>query len=357
MIKILHAADLHLDSAFTGRSEAATTRLRAELCRIPEKITALCKKENCDLLLLAGDLFDGRYTKESLLTLKNALEEVAVPTFISPGNHDFCTPDSPWLAELWPENVHIFKNPAVESVALPQLDCRIYGAGFSSMDCLPLLDNFHTMGDERYHIGLFHGDPMQSGSAYNPISQGQVTASNLDYLALGHIHKQGAFRAGKTLCAWPGCPMGRGFDELEEKGVLLVTLDQSATATFIPLDTPRFYDWQVQLETAPEEAIAKMLPGAGNEDFYRITFTGEWEKPNLTELYKRLSAFPNLELRDKTQEPVDVWASVGRDSLEGVFFQMLREVFDEEKGQSQEIALLAAKISRKILDGSEVVLP
>lgn len=357
MIKILHAADLHLDSPFVGRSRETAEWLRIQLQAVPEKIAQLCKRERCDLLLLAGDLFDGEYTKEGYLSLRNALEEVEIPTFISPGNHDSCGAHSPWLAELWPSNVHVFKNPVVESVALPRLDCRVYGAGFSSMDCDPLLENFQTVGQERYRIGVFHGDPMQSGSPYNPISQAQVAASNLDYLALGHIHKTGSFRSGRTLCAWPGCPMGRGYDELEEKGVLLVTLDGQANARFLELDTPRFYDWQIAVDTTAKQAVARRLPASGNKNFYRITFTGECEKPNLNQLYEEFSAFPNLYLRDQTQPPVDIWGTAGEDSLEGLYFKMLQQAMEEAGTEEGEIALLAAKLSRKILDGSEVVLP
>lgn len=357
MIKILHAADLHLDSAFSGHDQSATTWLRAQLRDVPEKIATICKNENCDLLLLAGDIFDGGATKESCLALGNALEEVGIPAFISPGNHDFCAAGSPWLTQLWPGNVHIFKNPVVESVALPRLDCRVYGAGFSSMDCDPLLENFKTEGQERYHIGLFHGDPMQSSSPYNPISQVQVERSGLDYLALGHVHKMGSFRRGSTLCAWPGCPMGRGFDELEEKGVLLVTLDEHADARFLELDTPRFYDWQIAVDTTAQQAVARRLPASGNENFYRITFTGECEKPDLEQLYSQFSDFPNLQLRDRTQPPVDIWGTAGEDSLEGLYFKMLQKTTEEAGEEDREIALLAAKLSRKILDGSEVVLP
>lgn len=357
MMKILHGADLHLDSPFAGRDPDATARLRARLRAVPGQIVDLCRAHSCDLLLLPGDLFDGCDTKESVLALKNALEEAAVPTFIAPGNHDFCAPGSPWLWELWPENVHIFKNPTVESVAVPELDCRIYGAAFTSMDCSSLLENFQTVGQERYHIGLFHGDPVQSGSPYNPISQAQVAASGLDYLALGHIHKTGSFRAGRTLCAWPGCPMGRGFDETGEKGVLLVTLEEQAEASFIALNTPRFYDWEAPVLSTAGETIGELLPAVGNENFYRITLTGETEKQDIPGLYRQFSAFPNLEIRDRTQPPVDIWGSAGGDSLEGVYFEMLRRTFQQEDENEKQIALLAAKMSRQILDGNEVVLP
>lgn len=357
MLKILHAADLHLDSTFTGRSEGATARLRPALRAVPEKIAALCRAESCDLLFLAGDVFDGAPAPDTLRELKRTLQDLAIPTFITPGNHDFCTPASPWLTESWPENVHIFKNHAVESVALPALDCRIYGAGFTSMDCDSLLEGFHAQGEEKYHIAVLHGDPVQQNSPYNPISQAQVAASGLDYLALGHIHKGGSFRAGKTLCAWPGCPMGRGYDELGEKGVLLLTLTDTANIRFVPFDTPRFYDLESQVCTTAQAAIAEKLPAAGNHDFYRITLTGECEMPDLPALAAQFSHFPNLELRDRTQPPVDLWGCVGNDSLEGVYFGMLKEAMEDQDEATRRIALLAAKISRKILDGGEVVLP
>ena len=110
-MKILHSADWHLDSPLTGKSEEQSRYLRKELLKIPEKVAAVCKNEGCDLLLLAGDLFDGAYTKESLNAVRTALAEVGVPVFISPGNHDFCAPNSPYMAESWPENVHIFTKP------------------------------------------------------------------------------------------------------------------------------------------------------------------------------------------------------------------------------------------------------
>lgn len=357
MLKILHAADLHLDSAFAGRSEAATARLRQQLRAVPEKIVEICRREDCDLLLLAGDVFDAAPTAETLQLLKKALSDVQIPVFISPGNHDFCTPASPWLTGTWPENVHIFTVPTVESVAVPALDCRIYGAGFTSMDCDALLEDFQIQGEETYRIAVLHGDPVQSGSAYNPVSQAQVANSDLHYLALGHIHKTGSFRAGRTLCAWPGCPMGRGFDELEEKGVLLVTVGDVADARFVPLDTPRFYEMEATVETTAQAAIADQLPAMGNEDFYRITLTGECDTPDLEALTAAFAQFPNLELRDKTQPPADLWGCVGTDSLEGVYFGMLKEAMEGQEGDSAHIALLAAKISRKILDGGEVVLP
>lgn len=356
-MKILHSADLHLDSPFAGLTEIQARQLRRAQLALPGKLAALCRSERCDLMLLAGDLFDGPWTRESLDALRFALEEAAVPVFITPGNHDFCGTSSPYLTENWPDNVHIFTRPTVESVALEALDCRIYGAGYRSMDCEGLLAGFQAGGSEKYHIGLLHGDAVQTGSPYCPITAEQVRESGLDYLALGHIHKMGSFRAGSTLCAWPGCPMGRGFDELGTKGALIITLDGTAEAAFIPLDTPRFYELSAPAGSDAASAVASLLPAVGNDHFYRITLTGESEQLDLPGLYEVFSVFPNLELRDRTVPPVDLWSCAGEDSLEGVYFRLLKEALDTADEDHARTVTLAARISRQILDGQEVVLP
>lgn len=347
-MKILHTADWHLDAPLQGHGPA----LRQALEMVPGLILEVCRQERCDLVLLSGDLFDGAYTSHTYQNLYNVLKEMAVPVFITPGNHDFCAPQSPWLQELWPDNVYIFKSAQIESVALPDLNARVYGAGFTGMDCPALLQDFRADCTEQYAIGIFHGDPTQINSAYNPITKLQVENSGLDYLALGHIHKSGAFRAASTLCAWPGCPMGRGYDEPGEKGVYIVTLAESATAEFRVLDTPRFYDLQ-----AEPTALGSVLPPVEDGGYYRVTLTGTCEEPDLPALQAEFSHLPNLVLRDRTTRPVDVWGSLGEDSFEGVYFGLLKQALDAAPEEEKEEILLAAQISRALLAGQEVILP
>ncbi len=354
-MKILHAADLHLDTPFAGRRAEQVSYLKRALLGIPEKIAELCRAQGCDLLLLSGDLFDGEASPESIHALKTALATAAVPTFISPGNHDFCSPDSPWLTEIWPENVHIFTKPSIESISLPQLDCRIYGAGYTSMDCPPLLENFRAEGSETYHIAVLHGDPIQRNAPYCPITQAQVAASGLHYLALGHLHTTGQFTAGNTLCAWPGSIMGRGYDETGERGLYVVTLGSPTAIEFLSLDAPRFYDLEVEVLTTAEDALTSALPAVGSEDFYRVTLTGESEPFDTADLLRE--DFPNLEVRDRTVPPAELWACIEEDSLEGIYFRMLHDALADADQDTAEQITLAAKISRRILDGREVALP
>ena len=347
-MKILHTADWHLDAPLQGHSE----QLRQALGAVPGKIFEICKQEHCDVVLIAGDLFDGAYTPHTYQNLYDVLKAMAVPVFITPGNHDFTGMDSPWTKELWPENVHIFKSAGISSVGLPELDLRVYGAGFESMDCPALLEGFSANQPEAYAVGIFHGDPTQLNSPYNPITKLQVQGSNLDYLALGHIHKADSFTAGKTLCAWPGCPMGKGYDEQGEKGVYIVDLKETATLRFVALDTPRFYD----LQTEPAN-LSSVLPPVGSADYYRVTLVGSCDAPDLTALQAEYAHLPNLVLRDRTTRPLDIWGSLGQDSFEGVYFGILKQALETATQEEQEEILLAAELSRQLLEGQEVVLP
>ncbi|MBP3305950.1 MAG: metallophosphoesterase [Oscillospiraceae bacterium] len=356
-MKILHSADWHLDAPMTGYSEAQTEVLRRELRKIPDKIVKLCKAESCDLLILAGDLFDGPYTRESLTAMRTALGSIEIPVIITPGNHDFCGGDSPYEKEDWPSNVHIFTQPKMTFISLPELDCKVYGAGYTSMDCPGLLKDFRAEGDERWHIGVLHGDPNTASSPYCPVTKAQVQESGLDYLAMGHIHKGGSYRGGETLCAWPGCPMGRGFDELGAKGVIIVTLEDGVKAAFVPLDTPRFYDEEVEAGEDPAASVAALLPAVDTSDFYRITLTGYCAGVDINSLSAQFPQIRNLTLRDETIPEVDLWSAVGEDSLEGVYFGLLHDAAESQSEMISRRAKLAARISRRILDGQEVKLP
>lgn len=349
-IKILHTADWHMDAAFASFSDDRRSVLRREQRKLPGRIAEICRQENCDLVLLAGDVFDGNPSREAVEAVKQGLKECGVPVFVSPGNHDFCGVGSAWLEEIWPENVTVFKGN-IESVQIPELNCRVYGAGYQSMDCPGLLENFAAEGSEKYQIAVLHGDPVTPRSPYCPVTAAQVRSSGLHYLALGHIHKGGSFQAGKTLCVWPGCPMGRGWDETGEKGVCVTTLEETAQTRFYPLNTVRFYNLEADVSGGAEAVLDGVLPAADPENYYRITLTGEAEA-DVDALCRRHAGVANLFFRDRTVRREDLWADAGSDTFRGVYFRLLREQAAQEPS-----AVLAAEISKKILSGREVTLP
>ena len=72
-LKILHSADWHLDSPFAGFSDDQRKVLKAQQRRIPGLVADLCRREDCDMVLLAGDLLDGQASRETLEDMKKEL--------------------------------------------------------------------------------------------------------------------------------------------------------------------------------------------------------------------------------------------------------------------------------------------
>ena len=105
MIKILHTADWHIDAPLRNFTDLQRRELRSSLLEMPGKIADLCLREGCDLVLLAGDIFDGPYSREGYEAVYRALERMEVPVFVAPGNHDPYREVSPWVRERWPDNV------------------------------------------------------------------------------------------------------------------------------------------------------------------------------------------------------------------------------------------------------------
>ena len=90
-VKILHCADLHFDTSFSGLISSEKQEERKEDLRETfGEIINIVKTENIPILLIAGDLFDNervmRTTIDYLLHKFNEIEHTHV--FISPGNHD-----------------------------------------------------------------------------------------------------------------------------------------------------------------------------------------------------------------------------------------------------------------------------
>ena len=58
MVRILHAADFHLDSAFTDLNEQQARQRRQESRDLTRRMVEYANDHGVQLMLLAGDLFD-----------------------------------------------------------------------------------------------------------------------------------------------------------------------------------------------------------------------------------------------------------------------------------------------------------
>ena len=355
MLKIIHGADFHLDSPFAGLSPERAAQRRGEQRELLDRLAGLAREKQADLVLLAGDLLDSeRVFRETAQALRAALAAIPCPVFIAPGNHDFYSPRSVWTSLDWPENVHIFTSDALEAVEVP--GCTLWGRAFSDahQTACPL-EGLAVPGDGRLHIACVHGC-VGTGNDYGPITPGEIAASGLDYLALGHVHQgSGLQREGGTWWAYPGCPEGRGFDETGEKGVLYVEAEPGrVTAQFVPLAKVRYEIITADI-TGPDGAlfnILEALPGKTSDLICRLILTGEGDAPNLANLQQTLAPeFYGLTLIDRTRLPQDLWARREEDGLAGLFLQAMWDKFQAEP--DNPLWQLAARYGLAALEGGE----
>ncbi|MBQ9974062.1 MAG: DNA repair exonuclease [Oscillospiraceae bacterium] len=361
MLKIIHAADLHLDSPFSGLSPDRAALRREEQRALLGRLGELATEEQADLVLLAGDLLDtGRLYQQTAQALADALGRIPARVFIAPGNHDPYTAASPYAQPIWPDNVHIFTSPIPQAVAIPELGCTVYGAAFTQeQNDHPPLESFRAEGDG-LKVMVLHGNA--AGANYAPITPAHIARSGLDYLALGHIHMgSGLQRSGSTFWAYPGCPEGRGFDETGDKGVLLIQLDDGqANARFVPLAGRRYQILDVDLthSTDPTATVSQALSGDTSHDIYRIRLTGRYalDSTQLRQLEQALAPrFWAMEVQDRTRMPQDLWARMQEDSLTGLFLQTMAQQCQQEP--DNEVLELAVRFGLAALENGEDVAP
>ncbi|MEL4106832.1 DNA repair exonuclease [Oscillospiraceae bacterium WX1] len=357
-VKILHAADLHMDSPFEALTDEMAARRRREQRTLLDKIADLTEEEGVSLVLLSGDLLDSANSYyETQEVLQQAFSRMKAHVFIAPGNHDYYCPKSPYAYVRFPDNVHIFTSPLIRFVDLPELGCRVWGAGFNDTCSRPLLSGFSAPDSGYLNIMTLHGDT--AGDMYNPIREAEIAASNLDYLALGHIHFFSGFQtAGKTTYAYPGCPEGRGFDETGEKGVILGSVSKDGcNLRFKPLGGRAYKIQTVDLTGAldTEEAVISALPNETSRDIYKLILTGTTDRIiNPATLKSQLAdRFFDLTIKNMTKPARDIWASAGDDTLRGIFLRELKNAYDAADEQAKDTILRALRYGISALNNGE----
>ena len=203
-VRILHAADLHLDSPFEALTLAQAAQRRREQRDLLRALPELARAHGAPIILLAGDLLDSASPyPETAKALAETFAGCGAEVFLAPGNHDYYSAGAPYARLTFPENVHIFRSPRIEAVTLPELGVRVWGAAFTDSRCPGLLRGFSVPKQAGLlDVLCVHGEVGNPASAYNPVSAAELAASGLDYAAFGHVHRFGGVqRAGKRPAA------------------------------------------------------------------------------------------------------------------------------------------------------------
>jgi DNA repair exonuclease SbcCD nuclease subunit len=357
-VKILHAADLHMDSPFDGGGAEQAILRRREQRGLLQKITELAKREGARLILLSGDLLDSASSYyETGEALVSAFAQTDAQVFIAPGNHDYYCEKSPYAQLKFPPNVHIFRTREIECVTIDALGCRVWGMGFDAPHLHPALTGFNIPDNGYTDIMVMHGDT--GGGDYNAVTESDIASSGLSYLALGHIHAfSGILRAGNTFYAYPGCPEGRGFDETGKKGVIVGNVDKTGCELrFVPLGGREYRVIETDLtgETDALYAVRAKTAGIPDGDICRIVLTGEFDgRADVVSIEKQLrERFFSVTVLDRTRPVRDIWRSAGEETLRGVFLREMKSRYDSGDEEAKRGVILAVRYALAALENGE----
>lgn len=230
-MKLIHCADLHLDSPMESNLSAQQARERkGEILATFAKTVRLAAASEVSAILIAGDLFDSDHI--TARTEKYVLDLIAShPTlsfFYLAGNHD--RGNHLRQIENKPENLYLFGD-GWTSYELGEV--TVTGSEKPDPDTLRL-------DEKKTNILLLHGQERAGRGAEKAdiIRFVKYKDKHIDYMALGHLHeyRTAAIDARCTAC-YAGCLEGRGFDECGKKGYVLLETDPRGGLThqFVPV--------------------------------------------------------------------------------------------------------------------------
>lgn len=297
--RFIHAADLHLDTPFTGMS-GLPDRLRRHLQESTfaalGDMVELAVSEDADFVVISGDVYDASESSlRAQLRLKEAWDKLAhhgIPVYIIHGNHDPLS--SSRLRLAYPPNVTVFGGSRPESVtALRRRDGQpVAVVSGISYPTASVTDNTALMfrreaNSPLYHIALLHAnvDGQEGHDAYSPCSLKDLKDSGFDYWALGHIHKRQVLSESPWV-VYPGNIQGRNPKETGPKGCYVVDVSDQGEAllTFRELDHVRWIEFDVTIEDLTteeawkervEEKLEEIREGLeGKTGIARMTFVG-----------------------------------------------------------------------------------
>ena len=135
--RFIHCADLHIDSPLRGLQAyegAPVDRLRRATRDAFQNLITLAIDEGVAFVLIAGDLFDGRWPDMStgLWTARQfrRLAEKNIRVFMIRGNHDAMNEVGQRMQ--WPDTVHELSCDSPETVVLDDFNTAIHGQGFAN---------------------------------------------------------------------------------------------------------------------------------------------------------------------------------------------------------------------------------
>ncbi len=362
-MKIIHTADLHLDSKMESNLPVSKARERKnEILETFKSMISFAKEQDVKAILIAGDLFDkSSPTKFAANIVKAAISDnPEIDFYYLKGNHD----EGGFLSDMEeiPDNLKSFEG----NWKSYEIGEKTVISGIEFTDDSVSVYNTLSLDVSKINIVMMHGQE----NAYNSKDKTKIIALNelknkaIDYLALGHIHsyKYEKLDARGSYC-YPGCLEGRGFDECGEHGFVLLDVDEdkkNVKAEFYPFAGRKIYEIKadmtgVMTSAEAENVIDREIKSSGYDrtSLVKIVLTGEMDMEseiNLNYLENHFAdSFYFVKIKDETKYVVDYNAFAADQSLKGEFIRTV----NADKSLSEEDKALIIKMGIDALRGEK----
>lgn len=349
-MRVIHCADVHLDSRLSANLDERSARLRREeILNTFLRMVDYAVEHEVSAVLIAGDLFDTRRVQAGV---RNAVESAIrrnpdITFYLLKGNHE-AAGFLDTLDEL-PKNLKLFGTEWTSYCLNPQGKGNIVltGAELTAGKTESLIGGL-VLDYDKFNIVMLHGQQADytSRNRAEVIPLLELRNRGIDYLALGHVHEfhcEELDRRGKW--CYSGCLEGRGFDECGEHGFVLLDIDEDSmqyTCRRIPFASRCLHQMEVdvtgcltsiEMTDAVEDALAEA--DFSPRDMVKVVLTGRVDvtaEKDLDFMSRKLSdGFFFMRITDETKFLVDYDRFLLDVSLKGEFVRQVKASdMDEE---------------------------
>lgn len=275
--RFLHAADLHLDTPFSGIGRSAPEVQRALRDASLEAWDGLVRaaiERDVAFVVLAGDLYDGAdrglRAQVRVLAGLRRLSDAGIEVLVVHGNHDPL--DGRQAIDTWPEHVRVCPAGEVTSHEIVRGGVRlatVHGVSYATArESSNLARRFPVADGGGFHVGVLHcsvGAHPEHGT-YAPCTLDDLRGRGHGYWALGHVHGHRVL-ARDPWIVYSGGLQGRSPKPAESgaKGAVIVEVegDQVERVEHVALDRVRFATVAVELGSAASTGPAGPVDGGG----------------------------------------------------------------------------------------------